>query len=201
MNPTTFHRFARPRLRSLLTGCLGVLLALASHSVTGQQGDPPEDSVTAGLERITAEIQTLTEQLDSARGENRDPIRLRLWTQQEQYRQLAWQHVDGQQPDNASATVPVKELLSAVSTALRRQIGTNADRIAELQVAVESAEGAEADRHRDALRIAETHRMALLSALVGNVTRMQRFGLPATDDATQATVLFFKEHLVGEAAD
>lgn len=180
---------SRMRKHCLRAGRAAFLMMLISLPSFAQQGDDAGNGLDARLERISSEIDALSIQLDAARGANRDPIRQSLWTQQRQYRQAVWDHVDAMDPAGVSAGDEVADLLSAVSASLRNQIEANDDRIAELQLAVESAEGEDAESSRDELRIAESHRMNLLQALVDNVNRLRRFELPAEDDATKATVL------------
>ncbi|MDE0096024.1 MAG: mechanosensitive ion channel family protein [Gammaproteobacteria bacterium] len=148
-----------------------------------------EPAASSGLADIAGQIRTLEARLGSALGAERDSIRQRLRTQRRLYREGAWQYVDTLDPEDAADRDAGAGILEGISAALGRQLEAGEERIGELRALTDSSDGAAAAQAREDLRLAESHRMELLEAMVTNITRMDRYGLPSGEDAARAGAL------------
>lgn len=148
-----------------------------------------EPAIPSGLSDIAGQIRTLKSSLESARGEERESIRQRLWTQQRLYREGAWQYVDALDPAAAEDRETGAGILAEISAALVQELDAGEERIGELKELTDSSDGAVAAQAGEALRLAESRRMDLLAAMVANIVRMDRFGLPSGEDAARARAL------------
>lgn len=146
-------------------------------------------AIPSGLSDIAGQIQTLESSLESARGEERESIRQRLWTQQRLYREESWQYVDALDPAAAEDRETGAGILGEISAALVRELDAGEERIGELKGVTDSSDGAVAAQAGEDLRLAESRRMDLLEAMVANIARMDRFGLPSGEDAARAREL------------
>ena len=159
------------------------MLLLAAGAVAQQPAMP------SGLSDVAGQIRTLESSLESARGEERESIRQRLWTQQRLYREESWQYVDALDPAAAEDREAGAGILAEISAALVRELDAGEERIGELKGLTDSSDGAVAAQAGEDLRLAESRRMDLLAAMVANIARMDRFGLPSGEDAARARAL------------
>ncbi len=159
------------------------MLLLAAGVVAQQPAMP------SGLSDVAGQIRTLESSLESARGEERESIRQRLWTQQRLYREESWQYVDALDPAAAEDREAGAGILAEISAALVRELDAGEERIGELKGLTDSSDGAVAAQAGEDLRLAESRRMDLLAAMVANIARMDRFGLPSREDAARARAL------------
>lgn len=148
-----------------------------------------EPAIPSGLSDIAGQIRTLKSSLESARGEERESIRQRLWTQQRLYREGSWQYVDALDPAAAEDRETGAGILAEISAALVQELDAGEERIGELKELTDSSDRAVAAQAGEALRLAESRRMDLLAAMVANIVRMDRFGLPSGEDAARARAL------------
>ncbi len=148
-----------------------------------------EPTIPSSLVDIAGQIRTLEARLDGTRGEERESIRQRLWTQQRLYREESWQYVDALDPEAVDDRDTGAGILAEISAMLVRELDAGEGRIGELKELADSSDEAVATQAREDLRLAESRRMDLLEAMVANIPRMDRFGLPSGEDAARARTL------------
>lgn len=172
-----------------LAGISGRWLAVPAMLLLAAGAVAQETAIPSGLSDVAGQIRTLESSLESARGEERESIRQRLWTQQRLYREESWQYVDALDPAAAEDREAGAGILAEISAALVRELDSGEERIGELKGLTDSSDGAVAAQAGEDLRLAESRRMDLLAAMVANIARMDRFGIPSGEDAASARAL------------